>query len=343
VCLLLGGCAHGTCPSNVTSDDNAHCTTAPNWLCDAANYGNGTCDCGCGAVDIDCKSQQADACDFCPIDACTTIFDCSTIEPDDNSVCTTAPRTWTCDARLYHDGVQCDCGCGFRDPDCSASDIAACDACDDPGSCSHQVCPGTINATSNALCGKPTPPPAWRCDPSQYADAKMCDCGCGAPDPDCSDNKPETCERCDCGVQCPGAVDQKDTTKCAPPPPGWTCRPEAYADFKCDCGCGAMDIDCIPDMYCMDCDGCPNAYCGRLDPNDITKCDDRPLPPNWTCPPETYWDGACDCGCGARDYDCASSLELACDHCNDPGSCSTVECAVMPNPINSNDNSGCER
>ena len=340
-CALLGGCGHATCPSNIAPDDNAHCAQAPDWLCEAANYGDGKCDCGCGSVDIDCKSEKAGACEFCPLSGCASVFDCSTIDPDDNSVCTTAPLGWTCDARLYRDGTQCDCGCGFRDPDCSDNELAACETCDSPGSCSHQPCPGTIDPASTARCYVPKPPPEWHCDANLYADAKFCDCGCGAPDPDCRINTPDSCERCTCGFDCAAAVDPTDITKCAPPPPGWTCLPEAYANFTCDCGCGAMDIDCLPNLYCEYCNGCAKGYCGRIDQNDITKCIDRPAPSAWTCPSDVYFDGACDCGCGAADVDCGGPSKIACDVCDDPGSCSNVPCSVTPNPIKSSDNARC--
>ncbi len=62
-------------------------------------------------------------------------------------------------ARLYHDGVQCDCGCGFLDPDCASLDAGACDSCNVPGSCSVQPCPGIITPTLNIGCSRPPPPP----------------------------------------------------------------------------------------------------------------------------------------------------------------------------------------
>lgn len=43
--------------------------TAPEgWTCDAAAFADGTCDCGCGALDEDCSSSSADVCerDNCP-------------------------------------------------------------------------------------------------------------------------------------------------------------------------------------------------------------------------------------------------------------------------------------
>jgi hypothetical protein len=272
VCLIIGSCGHAPCPSNVLADDNAHCATEPGWLCGAASYGDGVCDCGCGALDIDCASQNAEACEACPVDGCASLFDCSTIEPEDNTVCTSAPRSWTCDARLYGDGSRCDCGCGFRDPDCATSDVSACDSCNDQGACSHQECPGTIDPDVNVRCARPAPPSTWTCDARLYADTKSCECGCGAQDPDCPDNEPASCTTCACGSHCPASVDPTDPTKCATPPAGWTCAPEAYSDLQCDCGCGVVDLECIPYNYCIHCHGCSGGDCSKIDANDTTKC-----------------------------------------------------------------------
>lgn len=62
------------------------------------------------------------------------------------------PAGWTCDAMYYGDG-PCDCGCGVQDSDCADLLVATCEYCDDTGSCNTDTCPGTINATNNAVCG----------------------------------------------------------------------------------------------------------------------------------------------------------------------------------------------
>lgn len=62
-----------------------------------------------------------------------------------------APPGWSCSAGFFLDG-DCDCGCGVFDPDCVTPEVGACLYCSDTGSCSTTACPGTINATNNAIC-----------------------------------------------------------------------------------------------------------------------------------------------------------------------------------------------
>src|SRR5437763_829511 len=40
------------------------------WTCDASFFGDGSCDCGCGAVDSDCADATFASCEFnsCPTD-----------------------------------------------------------------------------------------------------------------------------------------------------------------------------------------------------------------------------------------------------------------------------------
>src|SRR5215831_13356927 len=84
-------------------------------------------------------------------------------------------------------------------------------------------------------------------------------------------------------------------------PQGWTCDPSAYGDLRCDCGCGAPDVDCAQQdlAHCNVCNGsgsCNLADCpGRIDPADVTTC--LAPPAGWTCTPSTYGDGhLCECG-----------------------------------------------
>ncbi|MFO0613851.1 MAG: hypothetical protein U0414_14760 [Polyangiaceae bacterium] len=63
-----------------------------------------------------------------------------------------APAAWTCNDAFFLDGQDCDCGCGVFDPDCVTPEAGACGFCDDTGSCSATACPGTINASNNAIC-----------------------------------------------------------------------------------------------------------------------------------------------------------------------------------------------
>jgi hypothetical protein len=64
---------------------------------------------------------------------------------------TPPPAAWACDWSYYGDG-SCDCGCGVKDSDCKDSMASSCDYCDDPGSCSTDQCPGSIDPTDNSTC-----------------------------------------------------------------------------------------------------------------------------------------------------------------------------------------------
>jgi hypothetical protein len=342
-CRQPGSCANGSCPSNVTPDDNSACAIPDTWLCGSLYYGDGFCDCGCGVIDTDCDSQQGEACVSCPLLGCAR-NSCATIDPDDNTLCTSPPLTWKCNERFYRDGTRCDCGCGFPDPDCTANELDACDSCNGEGSCSGQPCPGTIDPDAIQTCIQPYPPSEWTCGPYAYGSGDSCDCGCGAPDPDCRTSTPASCEYCACNSQrCPESVDPDDTTQCAPPPPEWTCPKPWFANELCDCGCGATDIDCSSEdaSYCVLCEGgCAHGHCERLEPHDNSQCSYQ-VPSTWTCSDDIYWDDVCDCGCGALDPDCANGAKASCDLCNSPGSCSSVPCMSPDSTILPTDNTKC--
>lgn len=336
----VGGCANGPCPSNVVADDNTRCFLPDGWLCETTYYGNGSCDCGCGVVDLDCDGPEGTACAFCPPSGCADDA-CLSIDPADNTVCTSPPPSWKCPARLYHDGSQCDCGCGFRDPDCSDGSLDACDKCNDVGSCSGQACPGTVNPNANERCEQPEPPEGWTCNAFSYGDGAACDCGCGVPDVDCRTDTLASCVNCGCGSRCPDSLDPNDVTKCLPPPAEWTCAADAWNDFECDCGCGIRDPACgdATALYCSHCSGCSEGDCARIDPDDNAAC--TPLPAEWTCDDALYFDNVCDCGCGALDRGCASTKKSDCDFCNSSGSCSALSCLDGNSPIKNNDNAHC--
>jgi uncharacterized protein len=235
------------------------------------------------------------------------------------------PSRWTCSPEAWGDGV-CHCGCGVLDWDCQEWTVEECEVCNDPTSCSSQECPGLIDP---ALVTRCTVPQDWGCDTRQYADGNVCDCGCGALDPDCSDSSAESCDVCDRGcarLACPGAIAGDDNSVCAIPP-GWKCG-ELYADGECDCGCGALDLDCDSAAIeaCDRCDyGCAASACpASIDPEDNTTC--NAPPPGWQCLLGAYNDGVCHCGCGAFDIDCETVEVTGCDVCNSFGSCSTAAC-----------------
>lgn len=81
----------------------------------------------------------------------------------------------------------------------------------------------------------------------------------------------------------------------------------------------------------------PNGACLHIAEATI---DIEPLAPpaGWTCTPEYFADGLCDCGCGVADPDCGSSLVSVCEYCDDPGSCNGGGC---PGSIDPTDNAVC--
>jgi hypothetical protein len=342
VCRQEGSCAQAECPSSVAGDANALCIVPANWLCDAGLYGDDICHCGCGLIDPDCEGPEVEHCEFCPGSGCA-YFSCSLVMPDDNALCTTAPNSWVCPADTYNDGLRCDCGCGFRDPDCGENSVETCDRCDAEGSCSRQPCPGTINPASTESCIQPDPPPEWTCSFFVYGDAEACECGCGVPDPDCRTSAIEECVYCGCGSSlCAGFVDPADTTKCLGPPDGWSCAPEAWADDNCDCGCGVFDPFCVyhASKYCQSCLGCADGDCARIDPVENSQC--VAVPEAWTCSDDAYSGVACDCGCAVLDPACASANASDCEVCNAEGSCSDRTCTDPDSTIDPADNSRCQ-
>jgi hypothetical protein len=347
VCNVQGSCGSAACPSSINPEDNSKCWVPDDWTCFEGYFGDGLCNCGCGALDSDCSSLSRDACLSCI--GCNYEGCPGTIDEVDNRICTGPPYVWSCDDRYYDDGQLCNCGCGYPDPDCENDGIDACDVCDFTGSCSKQDCPGTIDPTNNAYCEQPAPPPEWTCDPARYGDGYACDCGCGVEDLDCATDDIAACHTCCNGYTCPFRVNPEDTTECLPVPEEWVCPEWSFGDnYTCDCGCGVRDPDC-EDATSDVCDSCPYDYgygaggCSRNGSCDTIVADDNAhciddAPPNWTCDELYYADGdACDCGCGAIDLDCQGNTTLAaCDICNTEGSCSPTGCNNSPaiNPTN---------
>lgn len=321
--------ATATATATATTTGSMPGTPAPaGWTCLPSGYGDGLeCNCGCGVLDPDCEDSSAESCDVCYFSGSCAGGACpSSIDADDNTRCE-VPEGWTCAASLYGNGA-CHCGCGVVDKDCSSASRDACEVC--WTGCSGENCPGRIDQDNNAICSGV--PAQWTCSDRFYMDGSLCHCGCGAFDPDCASNDLDACERCDfegsCSArECPGTIDAANIAICAhpSPPAAWTCDAWRYADgMTCDCGCGAIDLDCPDDSIdsCEECYMCGSATCpNKIDPEDIASC--IPPPNGWTCAAEQYGNGyGCDCGCGALDPDCASAEASSCEWCPvDYGSC----------------------
>jgi len=336
-CNTTGSCDFRECPGKIDPDNITRCIVPPaGWTCSSFYYADGECDCGCGVVDVDCKDDTADSCKFCAAFGACSGGECpGPIDPKNNAVCKT-PDGWTCLPFYYADGTSCDCGCGIVDPDCESADRNNCNTC--WNGCSDEGCPGPIDEKNNAICtGVPS---TWRCKARFYNDG-ICDCGCGAVDYDCdpkdgidgctSCNLEGSCSKRDCAT---GTVDTNNIGFCThpDPPAAWKCSAYRYADgYTCDCGCGAVDLDCPDDTAasCQSCYECGSSTCpGLVDPTDISACIKPPQ--NWYCQTYLYGDGYCDCGCGAPDPDCADNLKTTCKRCSKyEGSCSPDDCSTI--------------
>ncbi len=178
------------------------------------------------------------------------------------------PQTWTCNPTYYAASDACDCACGAYDPDCGDVSvvIAGCkslEICDLQGKCISKV------------------PAAWTCPPTQYAAVDACDCGCGAPDPDCQYSflgitGCKTGEACGASAKC---------VACQP-----DCAGKACGDDGCGGSCGG----------CQNSDQCSAGQC--VDP-----CSPTPL----LCKSNTCGDDGCGGVCGT----CALGSECVLGAC----------------------------
>jgi len=231
----VSDCQRWDCPGGIVDGtDITQCRTfnAPEaWTCQEFLYDSGgTCDCGCGVVDMDCAGPPSAA--QCGALWCDPGFH---VTDGDLGTCVRiAPSSWTCAASRYVDDV-CDCGCGAFDPRCANTTIHACDR-------EHCEEPAYVDAENIALCRSEGLPSNWSCAIQNYGDL-ICDCGCGAPDPDC----PVPADDHDCvGIACESqVVEDDDPTQCATLPVDWACNPLTYnAEDRCNCECGGWDPDC---------------------------------------------------------------------------------------------------
>lgn len=186
-----------------------------------------------------------------------------------------------CDPSKFGTNGVCECGCGgLVDPDCVLSVGYA------------RACGGVASECgADLVCSAD----AWTCARARYGDGRVCDCECGAPDPDCAvldaAGRPALPTTCADARLCVGG-------RCAQPR-AWTCAPAAYGarDGVCHCGCGALDPDCAAGNYSA-LAGCASASVRAY------SC----RPPAGTCAPARcgngYLDAAlgeeCDGGTGCR-------------------------------------------
>jgi cysteine-rich repeat protein len=192
----------------------------PGEVCDDGNQND---DDGC-----DQYCRETVICPVLPADSCVASLENCTWPP------TPELTVQACTYDVIGAGDGCDCGCGFPDPDCEDAGCTEpgctapeCDACTD-------VCRRLTPCPSDPTCPAPpaydpsstplnSPPPGWICSPSWYASGDVCDCHCGAPDPDCLSSQTSGGVVCDpaCGN---GRCDLEEFPStcpedCAPVPP----------------------------------------------------------------------------------------------------------------------------
>jgi len=268
---LLSGCPPPrTCGEGTELvDGSCVAVEAPDVECGPGTTNdNGTCvtsdvDCGPGTelVDGQCVPSDGPRPTTCGPGTENVDGVCVPLTPDDVCGPGTVLRNGSC--VIDDDGGACtpDClgkecgddGCGGTCGSCSDPAFPTCDThtgqcvavcvpqCAGK-TCGDDGCGGTCgtcdaNASCNDGLGKCVPD-AWTCSASYYAGGDICDCDCGAYDPDCDLGAPlagcEEQERCNSDGECVPRA-----------PAEWTCSPLSYAaNNTCDCNCGVYDPDC---------------------------------------------------------------------------------------------------
>jgi hypothetical protein len=254
--------------------------------CNEERWGDGAhCDCGCLAEDPDCAGREACTEPSCEADGCDVRHD--------ETGAAIMPADYGCDEATFDSLDGCDCGCGAIDPDCIGN------GCID-GNCKEEACTRCRDDDGALLSC------LFTCDEALLDDG-ICDCGCGASDPDCSE----------LGCPEPGCVEDACERCYGPEGELLACeRGMCPAGFKldgaCDCGCRERDPDCAGvDDWCLT-PSCSGGGCARC--YDATG--EQLLCEDWTCELESPGmppDG-CNCGCGAMDPDCGDG-----EGCSEPG------------------------
>ena len=159
-------------------------------------------------------------------------------------------------------------------------------------------------------------PASWTCDPLQYDQDDICQCGCGTPDPDCLKS----------GVSATGS-----NTNCA----DWQSCSSTTGVCECEASvrCNGQGT-CGRDGHCL----CGDNYytsdysdqCGYFIPN------------TWTCDKAKYGkDWICDCDCGMVDPDCNVNNIYEAANCEDWQYCNATAVCVCDGTERCNNHGTC--
>jgi len=189
------------------------------------------------------------------------------------------------DLAAMFDVCTCACTCAdgggtARDTPCRprAGELCTCDMlCGN--ACAKSGLGALVSATGS--CAHTAVPVLWSCPLTGYGTGDGCTCGCGAQDPDCGGTTAGSCRLCNangsCATNCT-QISPTDGTTCTDIPATWRCSPGFFGRGDgCDCGCGAVDPDCV-DATQAACE-----FCGNPGSCAVTQCDDISATDNGTC------------------------------------------------------------
>ena len=142
---------------------------------------------------------------------------------------------------------------------------------------------------------EPVETPVWDCHPNKLNN-DICNCGCGAYDPDC-DDPGAGIEGCTPGTLSCENVDGRSVCVGGFP---WREDCGRISEPYCDCNCGAFDPDCADPGKTVY--GCSPDTLSCQNGDGMAVCEGGVA---WDCDDGWYNDGAiCDCGCMGWDPDC---------------------------------------
>ncbi|MBK8259262.1 MAG: DNRLRE domain-containing protein [Polyangiaceae bacterium] len=158
------------------------------------------------------------------------------------------PPMWTCNPNQYGTGDGCDCNCGFADLDCFQPNQPV------NGCAAGEIC--TSMGTCKAV------PAGWTCAADGYDAGDVCNCDCGAPDPDCDIpynwvvGCPDWTYTCDENGQCQAPVCGDGVVsgyeECDPPD-GVTCDSNCQIIYPPEASCNDLIDDDQDELYdCQD-------------------------------------------------------------------------------------------